>query len=119
MPNYSRTGPFSNGGAPGLSSTLFNNIEGVFVQPSGGSESGSYYITAWASTNNQSVGNWVLSLSRGATPVSVSLDTTLQSPSFCSSPSTDHLNANGFHVYTQSSGAASAVNVGGTWTINY
>lgn len=119
MPNYVKTGTFVNGSAPGISAAFLNAIERVFVQSSGGTELGGYYLTAWASTSNQSMGAWVPSLSRGATPVSVSIDTTIQSASLCGAPSTDHLNANGFHVYANSSSAASAMNVGGNWTITY
>jgi hypothetical protein len=99
--------------------TDIDQIINVLQQPSGGTEAGSYYITGNAS-NTSSLGYFVSSLSRVSSPVSVSINTSITSPSNCNSPSTDHLNANGFHVYTTISGGASiASNVGGGYTIQY
>lgn len=118
MPNYVKTGPFVNGGAPGISAQFLNNVENVFSQPAGGTEVGSYYLTG-NGNQNASIGYWVGSLSRGSTPVSVTLDASLQGAFNCNGAQTDHLTSNGFHVYTQLTATVNAANVGGNWTIQY
>lgn len=101
-------------------STL-NQASAILQQVSGGQEKGGYYITGNGS-NGASLGTWIGSLSRGTNPVSgtsITLDTSMQTPSFCNSPSVDHLTANGFHVFTQMTATQLAANVGGLYTIQY
>lgn len=92
----------------------------VLQRPSGQQETGKYFLTDHATTSSQAFGEYVNSLSRGSTPGgSVSIDTADQTPSNCASPTADHLTANGFRVYSTSTGAANTVVVGGSYTISY
>jgi hypothetical protein len=99
--------------------TDVNQLVNVLQRAAGQTEVGDYYLTSFATTSGQSMGTWVGTLSRGATPVSVGIDTSLQAVSGCNAPSTDHLNSNGFHVFTSSTGAVGAMNVGGQYTVQY
>ena len=99
--------------------TDINQIINVLQVPAAGQEKADYYLTSFATTSGQSMGAWVGTESRGATPVSVSIDTSLQAASGCGAPSTDHLNSNGFHVFANSTGAVGAMNVGGQYTVQY
>ena len=120
MPNYSKTGPFSNGGAPGISAAFLNNIENVFVQPSGGTELGKYWLEGNAYVVGAYVTCFIPSLSRGATPVSVSIDTADQSVVGMNAPGTYNLTSSGFHISANANGGAQTnMYCGGNTTIHY
>ena len=102
-----------------INATDINQLVNVLMQPSGGQEIGAYYLDGWASGSGQEIGDWVSTLSRGATPVSVSIDTSIASPYNINSPSTNSLNSNGFHVYATSNGSSSKCYVGGKYTLQY
>jgi hypothetical protein len=120
MANYVKSGPFVNGSAPGLSASLFNAIEAVFEQPSGGTETGKYWLQGGAYTTGANVSQYMQSLSRTTVPVSVSIDTADQAPTAAAAtPTTDNLTANGFHILFVSTGANVASRTGGNWTLQY
>lgn len=96
-----------------------NNIENTFVQPSGGSETGDYYLTSAVYTSGGSIGGWYASLSKGQTPVSITTDESLQAHSGCNAISSDHLGQYGVHIYTTSTAITAGANVGGVLTFNY
>ena len=120
MPNYVRTGPFTNGSAPGISASFLNNLENALEQPTGGTETGSYFLAGWSSANGDVISLWMPTLSRTSTPVSVSVDTSIQALANMTGPTTANLNANGFQVYgTANNGAQVNCGVGGNWTVRY
>lgn len=120
MPNYVKTGSFTNGSAPGISASFLNNIENVFEQPSGGTETGKYFLLGGAYTTGANVSQYMQSLSRTTVPVSVSIDTADQAPTAgANSPTTDNLSANGFHVLFTATGANVASRCGGNFTLQY
>lgn len=97
-----------------------NQLVYILARQTGQTEIGSYFLTGNSHAGGAaSVGYWVSSLSRISTPVSVAIDTSLQAVSSFSAPSTDHLTANGFHVYANTTGDTAAANVGGLYTIQY
>ncbi len=92
----------------------------VLQRPTGSTETGKYYLTDSGYATGAAQGEYIGSISRGSTPAgSVSIDTSDQAPSNCSSPTTDHLTANGFRVSTTATATATVVQCGGNYTINY
>ena len=96
-----------------------NQLIYVLQRPSGQTEVGSYFLTGVGTSGITGLGGWVPSQSRNATPVSVTIDTSLQSPTNCNTPNTFHLGQNGFQLATQYTSSTSAANVGGNYTIQY
>lgn len=103
--------------------TLFandiNQLVNVLQQPSGGQEKGSYFLHGWGGASGDTLAGWFPSLSRGTTPVSVSIDTSIQVASNVNAPATANLNATGFQVFTGTTGATTNAQVGGNSTIQY
>jgi hypothetical protein len=103
-----------------IAASHVNQLVNVLQVPSGGTETGGYFLTFAAYVNNAVGGTWINSESRGVSPVSVSVNTSVQSPNNTGSPSTDHLTVNGFHVYAfANNGVQTSCNVGGVYTIQY
>ena len=96
-----------------------NQLAIILTRPSGTQESGKYFLSDSSYATGAVVGDYVNSISRTATPVSVSIDTSDQAASNCGAPTTDHLTSNGFRVSTTSTGIATSVVVGGGFTISY
>jgi hypothetical protein len=118
MADYSKVGPFNNGGAPGISASFLNGVENVFNQPSGGTETGRYLIAGAASINGSVISGYIVSLSRVSTPVSVSFDTS-DGSSNANTPTTAHLTSNGFQISATSTSGNINAAVGGAWTIQF
>jgi hypothetical protein len=96
-----------------------NQLVDILQRRVGQQETGAYYLDSWSAAVGDEMGAWVQSQSRGTTPVSVSIDTSLQVNSFCNAPSTNTLTSNGFHVFTTASSINNKMYVGGLYTINY
>lgn len=97
-----------------------NQVINVLQAPSGAQENGTYFLTGTGTSGITGLGAWVPSLSRTSTPASVSINTSIQAPVNCNSPSTNNLSSNGFHVATAYSTASNvAANVAGNFTIQY
>jgi hypothetical protein len=90
-------------------------------QPSGGTEAGSWRLVGWSSGAGQNVGTYIPSRSRGATPVSVTINTSYtDAANGLNTPvNTGFLDANGVSIWTTSSGAVSFAHVGSTLTWQY
>lgn len=119
MPNYVKTGNFTNGGAPGLSASFFNNIERVFVQPSGGTETGTYWVEQGSNSSGWNIGVYIPTLSRGTTVVSVAIDTAILGATGVGAPSVPYSGSSGFYVMAASTGPSGTTRVGGNWTVQY
>ena len=119
MPDYVKTGPFTNGGAPGLSATFFNNIENVFKQSSGGTETGTYWFEMATYATNAQVGVYIPTLSRGTTVVSVTIDTSILGATGLNAPAVIYSGPSGFFVGANGTGASLTPRVGGAWTVQY
>ena len=97
-----------------------NQLVNVLQVPSGGTETGGYFLTFAAYANNAVGGTWINSESRGVVPVSVSVNTSVQSANNTGAPQTDHVTAIGFHVYAfANNGVQTSCNVGGVYTLNF
>lgn len=88
-------------------------------QPAGQMEHGEYVLSQGCHASGDFITQWYSSQSRGATPVSASIDTALQSPTNCNSPSTAKLSQYGVQVNTTSTAATSNATVAGNLTIQY
>jgi len=120
MPNYVKTGPFTNGGAPGISAAFLNAIENVFEQSAGGTETGKYFLQGQGYTSLANYGNYMESLSRTTVPVSVTIDQADQAPTGgANTPGAQNLTSNGFLVFFTVGSASSAAKTGGNFTIQY
>lgn len=117
--NYIPTGPWTNGSSPGISASFLNAIEAILKQPSGGGESGKYFVGAGAYTTTAVVGQYISSLSRTAVPVSLTIDSSDATPPGGATLSTAHLTQSGFQVYINAAATNANAFYGGTYTINF
>ena len=83
------------------------------------SEGGKYWVGGSSYANGALISTYIVSLSRNAVPSGVSLDEVDQAHSNCAAVSSDHVTANGFHVYSFGSGVFTSANVAGGYTLNY
>lgn len=89
-------------------------------QPASGTETGKYFLQGGGNGSGWVVSNYLPSRSRGATPVSVSIDTADQAPAAnAGTPSASNLTASGFQVSFSCTGATNTARAGGNYTINY
>lgn len=120
MANYTKTGPFVNNSAPGISSTFLNNLENVLAQPSGGTESGSYFLQGNGTVVGAVVSSWITTLSRVSTPVSVSIDTTRVAPTTgANTPAAPILYPGGFQVMFTLNSSSNTARCGGNYTVQF
>ena len=119
--NYIRTGPFTNGAAPGISAAFLNALEAVLERNSGDTESGHYFLSGWSNAVGDLIQIYYASLSRTSTPISVSApDQTDKAATNVNAPSTGFLTSGGVQIYTTSTSAqVSNLQVGGAFTIQY
>ena len=118
--NYVRTGPFTNGGAPGISAAFLNAVEAVLERNSGDTESGHYFCSGWSNAAGDLIQAYIPSLSRTSTPVSVSIDQADKAATNVNAPTTGFLTSGGFQVWTTSTSAqVTNLQVGGNWTIQF
>ena len=92
------------------------------MQPSGGQETGRYFIGMTPPATGSLCPCYIPTLSRSATVLSVTIDTVdSNSGTGGGTPPTNRLTNGGFLVYTTSSGSGTAnnVNVGGNFTASY
>lgn len=116
----SKTGPFTNSVPPGISASFLNAVESVLSRGSGDTETGKYIIEGNAGTASYFISSYIPSLSRSATPVSITIDTAdIAAASLTSGPTAQNLTANGFQVVGQTSGNVSDARGGGNYTIHF
>lgn len=99
-----------------------NQLVNVLKQPSGGTETGKYFMAGPVYANGAVVAEYVGSLSRGSVPVSVAVDTADQAPTggMSGSVSTAQLSASGFQVFSlTTTGPNVNARCGGNYTISY
>ena len=68
--NYVRTGPFVNGGAPGIAAAFLNNLEAVLERNSGDTEQGHYFLSGWSNASGDLIQVYIVALSRTSVPIS-------------------------------------------------
>jgi|SRR5216683_2139917 len=96
-----------------------NQLVFVLQRQTGQTEVGDYYLTEGAYSIGATMGYYVSHLSRTSVPTGVVIDTSLQAASNFNAPGTDHLTANGFHVFALASAIATGCNVGGVYTTSF
>lgn len=96
-----------------------NQLVNVLQAGSGATETGQYYLGFDAYDVNALGSMYLQTRSHGATPVSVTVDTSIQSPSNCVSPTTNGLSQYGFQLYSSSTNAAHNCHLAGAWTVQY
>jgi hypothetical protein len=120
LANYVRTGPFTNNVTPpGVSAAFLNALENVLEQPSGGTETGKYYILQAGYINAAQTSMYVVSISRTAVPVSVVIDEADVAHTNVAAAVATLQTANGFLVSTQSTGVTTNERVAGNYTLTY
>ena len=97
-----------------------NQLENVLQRSSCQIEAGAYFMAGGVYTNTAYVSSYVASLSRISTPVSVSLDTSIQAPAGnISSVTANNLTFGGFQCFAQCSAANTNARAGGLYTIQF
>ncbi len=96
-----------------------NQLVNVLQQQSGSTEVGKYYLAGWGGTTGDKIMCCITSLSRNSTPVSVTIDTAIVSPTNVTSPITTHLTSCGFAIETTTTGATVNGGCGGNYTLQY
>lgn len=97
-----------------------NAILSALQHLAGQTEVGHYLLAGSSYVTNGLISDYRASISRGATPVSVAINTADQAQNgYTANPSTNHLTANGFQVYGFSNGVQANCFVGGAYTITY
>jgi hypothetical protein len=91
----------------------------VLSQPSGGTETGKYYILQDGYTTAAQTSMYVPSISRTSVPVGASIDTADVAATNVSAPSFTAITANGFLVNTASTAATTNARVAGNYTLSY
>ncbi len=102
-----------------VQNTHINQFTNVLQRSSGQTEVGKYFIVIWSNAANDFGGEWIPTLSRGVTPVSASIDTSTSLDSNLNAPSTGHLDASGFQIFTSSKAASANMGFGGNWTVQF
>lgn len=98
---------------------VINQVINVLEQPSGGQELGHYKIQGSAYNASAFISCNLITLSRNATPVSLTVDTSDQAPSNMASPSTGHLTQGGAQIFGQATGINVACAAAGKTTMQY
>ncbi len=101
--------------------TNITSAQNKLQQPSGGTESGGYFLAGNAPLDHSAISDYIAVTSRGNVIASVSIDTSSQSPTGgATSPGTGNLSASGFQVFFFSSGTNNTnARCGGGWTAHF
>jgi hypothetical protein len=96
-----------------------NQVINVLQRAAGQTETGKYFLDSASYAIGAHVSQYMSSLSRGATPVSVVIDTADVGVVNCNAPTTSNLTANGFHVGVTSTAINVTAGCAGNTTIQY
>lgn len=98
-----------------------NQIINVLQQPTGGTETGKYVLGGSPYTSNAVISTNINTLSRNATPVSVSIDTSAQAPAGgMGTVSTGFLTSSGLQIYClNATGPSTNARASGNFTVQY
>lgn len=102
-----------------FSAQVINQAINVLEQPTGGQEIGRYRIEGSAYNASAIVSCPVQTLSRNASPVSLSIDTSDVAPSNLNTPSTGHLTQGGGQIFASATGIAQECKAAGVYTMSY
>lgn len=99
--------------------TDVNQYINMLQQPSGGSETGRYFLSGACYTTGATLAKHHKSISQFSTALSVSIDTSVQAASGLNAPTTNFVDAKGFKVTATSTGTNTNAKVGGVYTLSY
>lgn len=101
--------------------SMLNQVINVLQMPSGGQELGKYKIEGNSTTTTATQSCPILTRSRNATPISLSIDTADQAVSSLNAPSTDHLTQGGARILATVNAASGQPDehCAGNWTMQY
>jgi hypothetical protein len=108
-----------NGSVPGISAAFLNAVEAVLEQPSGGVETGKYFLNSSGYATGANLGTYTCSISRTAIPVSAVVDTADVGNTNVVGPATSSVSANGFMVNTTATGVATNCRCAGNYTLSF
>lgn len=119
--NYTPTGPWANGAAPGISAAFLNAVEAMFAPKSSTTFVGKYWLQFGGNANGWDMSYYqTLATQNGSTPVSVSIDTADQAPAASAgTPATSTLTAHGFLIMSVISAVSNTARCAGNWTVQY
>lgn len=119
---YTKYGPFTNGGAPGLQDTFFNVLENYLHQVPTATETGKYALAGPVYANGALLSIYRSTISQGAVIASLSVDTLDLAPTggVSGSPTSNFLSASGFQLYSLSTtGPNVNARMAGNWTATF
>lgn len=97
-----------------------NQLVSILQKASGSQETGKWFLAGNAYATDAAFSLYMPLLSRYATPVSVSVDTSDQTPvNMSSTIHTNHLSSGGFQIWATSTGVTANAYGGGNWTVNF
>jgi hypothetical protein len=96
-----------------------DQIINVLQRQTGQQESGQYVAAGWVNAGAQVVSDYYSSLSRGVTPSSASIDSSLGRSSQLNAPGTSFLSANGVQIFCLSSASANNATCGGNVILQF
>lgn len=97
-----------------------NQLVNVLQEPSGGTESGSFFVAGPITGNGYVISSYLQLRSRVSSPISISTTVTSNSGGAAASITPNHLDSNGFQLYTLNTTATSGNgNVGGTYVVQF
>ncbi|HEX3640099.1 MAG TPA: hypothetical protein VHV10_02290 [Ktedonobacteraceae bacterium] len=103
-----------------IQASHINQFCDVLQKASGQTETGKYYLQGGGYQSGWAVSMYMPTLSRGSTPVSVSIDTADQAPAAsANSPSALFLTASGFQITFTVSALSNTARAAGNWTVTY
>ena len=104
-----------------INASDLNQTINVLQRSAGQSEVGHYRLAGGAYAVGAVVSHWVNTLSRGSTPVSLTIDTLDGTPSNLNAPSAPigNANAGGFLIFATATAINGNANCAGNWTANY
>ena len=107
----------STGGT--INAADINQLVNSLQRSSGQSEVGHYFLFGSGYATNATVSASISTLSKGATPVSSSFDTSIFASTGIGAITIAHLDSYGFQIYAQASSAGTGIGAAGAFTINY
>ncbi len=96
-----------------------NQVINVLQRAAGGIEIGTYFLEMSCYTSGCLVSDYRSTMSTGTTPVSITIDTSTQSPVAMGSPNVSKLSWAGFQVWGTSTAANGNARCGGRWIVQY
>jgi hypothetical protein len=97
-----------------------NDIINALQQPSGGSETGNWFMAGSSALTNGTVSVWLIFTNHLSTPSGISINTSILAPTGgLGSVATAHLETTGVQIYAPASAASNNAGAGGGYTTSF